>query len=157
MNAHHNAWQMLRQHSHTRRPKKNRRKGSSRAHKAYRRQNSNKEPYASLPSSFIPRQNYSNFHDANCIKTLPQHAPLYSMSSTSFPGLFGSNHATFLWSPPLAPTVTQTCLYGTLTPTRSLGPIHLSLPSTSIRLLPRPPLSTHSLTTLTMNSILERK
>jgi hypothetical protein len=67
-------------------------------------------------------------------------------------GFRGSNHATRRSSPPLAPTVTQTCLYGTFTLTSSLFPSHLNLPSGSISLLPNPPFRIHSPTIVRMNS-----
>jgi hypothetical protein len=44
----------------------------------------------------------------------------HSISGTEASGFFGSNQATRLSSPSLAPTVTHTCLYGTLTLTSSL-------------------------------------
>lgn len=75
-----------------------------------------------------------------------------SISGTISLGFRGSNHATRRSSSPLAPTVTQTCLYGSFTLTNSLFPSHLNLCSGSISLFPKPPFRIHSPTIVRMNS-----
>lgn len=116
------------------------------------RQTPSKEPRRKASNICLYARFYAQVDRSRPIRTRP-----HSMSGTMASGFVGSNQATLRSSPFLAPTVTQTCLYGALILTTSLHPVHLSRPSGSILLFPRPPLVVHSLTTSRMNSIFLRK
>lgn len=87
----------------------------------------------------------------------PAHFLELSTSSPSSHGLRGSTYVDSRWSPQRAPMVTQTCFCGIVVLTSSRKPVHRSLVSLLIELLPCPPFTTHSLTTFLMNSIFRRK